>query len=131
MRKIAAALSVAFVLHASPGFAWGFAAHRLIMARAIASLPAELKPFFVRHQDEMLLRVTDPDVWRKAGWDDGPNHFVNFGVSEYGTYPFAALPREYGAAIEKFGTETVQKNGLLPWRAAEEFGNLRRAFGAS
>ena len=46
---------------------------------------------------------TDPDLWRIVGWEDDPNHFVNFGVTEYGAYPFTALPREYGAAVEKFG----------------------------
>ncbi len=49
-------------------------------------------------------------------------------MREYGAYPFQALPREYGAALEKFGESTLKRNGLLPWREAEEFGNLRRAF---
>ena len=49
-------------------------------------------------------------------------------LAELGAYPFTALPREYGAAIEKFGMTTLRRVGLLPWREAEEFGNLRRAF---
>lgn len=118
------------VLVFSPGsaFAWGFAGHRLIMRRAIALLPPELKPFFEKYQDEIVVRVVDPDTWRSVGWDDDPNHFVDFGAKEYGAYPFQALPREYGAALEKFGETTLRRNGLLPWREAEEFGNLRRAF---
>ena len=107
--------------------AWGSAAHRYITARALDLLPPPLKPFFDAHRDEIVLRSTDPDLWRNAGWEDDPNHFMNFGVPEYGRYPFAGLPREYGAAIEKFGLATLRRNGLLPWREAEEFGNLRRA----
>jgi hypothetical protein len=121
----------AFVLVAltpAPASAWGFAAHKLIMRQAIDLLPPELKPFFDRFRDEVVLRVTDPDLWRNVGWEDDPNHFLDFGVREYGAYPFEALPREYGAAVEKFGDATLRRYGLLPWREAEEFGNLRRAF---
>ena len=98
------------------------------MRRAIDMLPAEIKPFFVHFRDELVLRVVDPDQWRNIGWEEDPNHFVDFGAPEFGPYPFTALPREYGAAIEKFGMATLKKEGLLPWREAEEFGNLRRAF---
>ena len=108
--------------------AWGVAAHRYIMGRAIDLLPAEIKPFFDRYRDELVLRVNDPDTWRVAGWDDGPNHFVNFGLPDLGPYPFAAFPRDYSAAVEKFGLEPLKRIGMLPWREAEEFGNLRRAF---
>jgi hypothetical protein len=116
------------LLAPTPSFAWGAVAHRFIMRQAIDLLPAELKPFFIDRSQELVLRANDPDLWRNVGWEDDPNHFIDFGVSEFGQYPFDALPREYGAAIEKFGMATLKKDGLLPWRAAEEFGNLRRAF---
>jgi len=109
-------------------FAWGAAAHRFIMRRAIDLLPAEMKPFFEHYREELVLRVIDPDLWRTAGFDEDANHFLDFGVAEYGAYPFAALPRDYDAAIEKFGLATVKRNGLLPWREADMFGQLRRAF---
>ena len=108
-------------------FAWGIAAHRFIMARAIDILPAEVKPFFEHYRAELVVRVVDPDTWRNAGWEEDHNHFVDFGMPELGPYPFTALPREYGAALEKFGMTTLKKIGMLPWREAEEFGNLRRA----
>ena len=111
----------------APASAWGVAAHRYIMGRAIDLLPPELKPFFEKHRAELIVRVLDPDTWRNAGWEEDPNHFVNFGMAELGPYPFTALPREYGAALEKFGMTTLRRVGLLPWREAEEFGNLRRA----
>jgi hypothetical protein len=110
----------------APASAWGVAAHRYIMGRAIDLLPAEIKPFFDHYRDELVLRVNDPDTWRVAGWEDGPNHFVDFGRPDLGPYPFAAFPRDYNAAVEKFGLETLKRIGLLPWREAEEFGNLRR-----
>jgi hypothetical protein len=75
-----------------------------------------------------VMRAIDPDLFRVLGWEEDQNHFVNFGAKELGEYPFKELPREYGAAIEKFGMATLRRNGLLPWRQQEEFGNLRRAF---
>jgi hypothetical protein len=123
----ALALSVSLVWPSS-AYAWGFAGHKLNIAKAIDLLPPELKPFFEHFRADLLVRVTDPDEWRNVGWDDDPNHFVDFGVPEFGAYPFTALPREYGAAIEKFGVATLRRDGLLPWREEEEFGNLRRTF---
>lgn len=131
MRKaLVAAALVAVSLVPSPASAWGFAGHQLIMKRAIELLPPELKPFFERYRDEVVIRVTDPDLWRNAGWEDDPNHFVDFGMKELGEYPFTGLPREYGAALEKFGAPLLARIGRLPWREAEEFGNLRRGFEA-
>jgi hypothetical protein len=123
-----AAAFVVLVLLPAPTFAWGFVGHRLIMTRAIDLLPPELKPFFVKHRDEIVVRVVDPDTWRVAGWPENAHHFLDFGVPEYGKFPFNELPREYDAALQKFGRATLERNGLLPWRLAEFFGLLQRGF---
>jgi hypothetical protein len=130
MRKasIVAIIVVAAALVPLPAFAWGTDAHRYIMSRAIDLLPAELKPFFEKHRAELVVRTIDPDTWRLVGWEDDPNHFVDFGMKELGAFPFTALPRDYGAALEKFGADTMRRVGRLPWREAEMFGNMRRAF---
>src|SRR5262245_18427541 len=130
MRKafFAAALVLATVLVPRSALAWGFVGHRLIISRAIELLPAGLKPFFTHHRDEIVVRAIDPDLWRSDGWEDDPNHFVDFGLAELVSYPFTGLPREHRAALEKFGAAALKRIGLLPWREAEDFGNLRRAF---
>jgi hypothetical protein len=127
LRRIWAALVVTLLLP-SPAFAWSWAAHRLIMRRAIEILPAEIRPFFIEHRDEIVYRSIDPDLWRDAGWEEDQNHFLNLGAPELGPYPFAALPRDHTAALEKFGAAGLKRLGLLPWRMAEMAGNLRRAF---
>jgi len=124
-RLTAAAVAALLLASPSPASAWGYDAHRYIMDRAIDLLPATLKPFFEHYRTEIVVRVIDPDTWRTAGWDENQNHFVDFGVREYGPYPFAALPRDYDAAAVKFGSATLKRNGLLPWRTEEMFGNLR------
>jgi hypothetical protein len=112
-----------------PAFAWGAAAHRLITAKAIDLLPPELKPFFEHYRDEVVLRSNDPDLWRNVPFEEeDPNHFINFGAREYGAPPFAELPRERDMAVAKFGSATVLRLGVLPWRIQEMSGNVRRAF---
>src|SRR5262245_51211236 len=130
MRKASAVavIALSLTLVTTPAFAWGFVGHRLIMARAIDLLPPELKPFFERFRDEIVVRVVDPDLWRNGGWEDDPNHFVDFGMPQLGPYPFAALPRDYSQALEKFGMAELKRIGMLPWREAEMFGHLRRGF---
>jgi zinc dependent phospholipase C len=131
MRNVVAGAALLAALavpaHAS---AWGFEAHKFITRRALELLPPDLKRFYDARREEVVLRATDPDLWRNVGWNEDPNHFLDFGAKEYGVYPFTALPRELGAAAEKFGMSTLQRNGMLPWRAAEMFGNLRRSFEA-
>src|SRR3977135_4030332 len=130
MRRTFVAVTACILVISAPAsaFAWGIAAHRFIMARALDIRPAELKPFFEHYRAELVVRVVDPDMWRNAGWEEDHNHFVDFGMPELGPFPFTALPREYGAALEKFGMTTLKKIGMLPWREAEEVGNQVRSF---
>jgi hypothetical protein len=130
MRKLVFGLvaCAAIVLAPSQAFAWGAAAHQLIMRRAIELLPPELKPFYEFHRDELVLRANDPDLWRNVPWDDDSNHFLDFGIAEFGKPPFTELPRERGAAIAKFGAANLKRWGTLPWRLEEMAGGLRRGF---
>jgi hypothetical protein len=109
--------------------AWGFEAHFLIMERAIALLPAELRPLFEKHRVKVVERIIDPDTWRSAGFEEEePNHFLDLDWEGYGKDPFTELPRDYTAAIAKFGRARILQNGTVPWRVEEMFGNLQRAF---
>lgn len=125
---LVAVVGLVAVLPARLG-AWGFPAHRHIADRMIALLPAELRPFYESRRAFIVERSVDPDLWRSVGWDtEPPNHFLDLDFEAYGTYPFDALPREYDQAVQKFGRDTVHQQGLLPWRTAEFYGRLQRAF---
>jgi hypothetical protein len=112
--------------------AWGFEAHKFVMDRAIALLPAELRPIFEANRGALVERSIDPDTWQNAGFDDieSPHHFLDIDWDGYGRYPFAGLPRDYTEAVAKFGRARIEQNGTLPWRVEEMHGNLRRAFEA-
>lgn len=110
-----------------PAAAWGFEAHKFIMARAMAMLPAEIRPYFEKHRDAVVERVIDPDLWRNAGYDaESPHHFVD--MDAYGAYPFKDLPHDYEEAVKKHGKDFVTKNGTLPWRTEEMYKKLVEAF---
>jgi hypothetical protein len=120
-------LTVLAVTAPQPVRAWGFEAHRFIMGRAIGLLPPEIRPFFEKHAASMVEHTIDPDLWRTAGWEaESPRHFLD--MDAYGEPPFAALPRDYDAAVKKYGLEFVTKNGLVPWRTAEMHAKLTEAF---
>src|ERR1043165_552710 len=118
-RSCLAAVLVILLFVPAPAHAWGFAGHRVIMAPPLDLLPPPIKPFFERFRDEIVVRVIDPDLWRNIGWEEEPNHFVDFGMAELGPYPFDGLPRDYDRALAKFGRTVMQRVGFLPWREAQ------------
>jgi hypothetical protein len=120
------------MLSPSSARAWGYEAHKTIMDRAIALLPAELRPLFEQNRATLVERAIDPDTWQIAGFDaqESPHHFLDLDWDGYGKYPFAGLPRDYTAAVAKFGKARSEQNGTLPWRVEEVYGDLRRAFEA-
>jgi len=133
MRRLLIVLPVLLVVAApSRTQAWGFEAHKFIMDRAIALLPAELRPMFEAHRAAVVERSIDPDTWQNAGFDEleSPNHFLDLDWEGFGKYPFEGLPRDYTAAVAKFGRARIEQMGTVPWRVEEMHGNLRRAFEA-
>lgn len=109
-----------------PTGAWGFDLHRYITGEAIALLPDGLRPFFERRRAFVVEHSIDPDLWRVAGFEEEPpRHFVD--LDAYGAPPFPDLPREYDLAVQRHGRAFVERNGVLPWRVAEIYGNLVRS----
>jgi hypothetical protein len=126
--RLAILLAIGLALPA-PSYAWGFAAHKVIADRVIALLPEALRPLFELHRATLVERSVDPDLWRTAGFEsEPPNHFLDIDHEAFGPYPFEGLPREYDAAVQKFGREFIHEQGLLPWRVQEFYGRLHRAF---
>ena len=128
MRRIIVLLLVlAIVATPVPAAAWGFEAHKFIMARAIALLPVEIRPFFAKFEASIVEHSIDPDLWRTVGWlDETTRHFVD--MDAYGPYPFKEFPRQHDEAVKRYGAEFVTKNGTLPWRTEEMYQKLVEAF---
>jgi hypothetical protein len=126
-----AAVLVALVMAVpEPTAAWGWDAHQFVADKAIALLPPELRRFFEANRAAFVERAIDPDTWQNAGYRsmESHHHQVDLDWEGYGPYPFLGLPRDYTAAVAKFGLRRIEDNGTLPWRTDEMYGNLRRAF---
>jgi len=94
--------------------AWGRSGHRLVVNKAVDTLPQGIREFFDTSRSFLLQHVTDPlDVIAKTP-AERHNHFI--ALDKYGRFPFETLPRDYKAAVTKFGKTKLEANGLLPWQ---------------
>ena len=94
--------------------AWGRSGHRLVVNKAVDTLPSEIRWYFETNRAFLAQHVTDPlDVMTKLP-AERRTHFI--ALDKYGRFPFEALPRVYKAAVTKFGKTKLDANGLLPWQ---------------
>ena len=95
-------------------WAWGRNGNKLVVNKAIDTLPAEIREFFESNRALLSQHVTDPlDSIAKVA-SERHNHFLY--LDKYGRFPYDGLPRNYKAAVTKFGKTKLQANGLLPWQ---------------
>jgi hypothetical protein len=110
-------------------WAWGANAERLIATRAVETLPPDVRPFFDANREFILRHVTDPLTALETNpKTEAPNHVLY--LDRYGTFPFDALPRDYRAALAKFGRAKLESGGLLPWQIGLVSQRLTDAFRA-
>ncbi len=94
--------------------AWGRNADKLVVNQAIDTLPQDIRSFFEANRAYLLQHVIDPlNALAKTPAEKRNNHLY---LDKYGRFPFDALPRNYKAAVEKYGKSKLQSNGLLPWQ---------------
>lgn len=94
--------------------AWGRGAHKLVVNQAIDTLPIELRSFFDSNRNFLLQHVNDSiDAVAKTPSEKRNDHLY---LDKYGRFPFETLPRNYKAAVEKYGKSKLQANGVLPWQ---------------
>jgi hypothetical protein len=129
LRRIAAppVLLLAILFLALPAsFGWGENAERMIVDKAVDTLPDEMQPFFQANRSFLMQRVTDPLEAEARTPAEQPKGFIQ--LDHYGTYPYGALPRSYTAAVEKYGRRTLDARGLLPWQIGLYSKKLTDAF---
>jgi hypothetical protein len=121
--RAGAALLLA-LLAPAPARAWGDNAHRLITAKAIETLPPELRPFFEANRQRIVQGSTQPVV------NPAEQRHRYIYLDRYGRFPFDALPRDYRAAVRKHTQRTIDANGVLPWQIGVYSERLTEAFRA-
>ncbi len=126
MLIFAAALFALFT--PSQACAWGDNANKLIVNRAIETLPQEMRPFFESSRNYLLQHVNDPAASAVKTPTERRTQYLT--LEKYGRFPFDAIPRDYKAAVLKFGRVKLEANGLLPWQIgvySEKLTNAMRA----
>jgi hypothetical protein len=115
-RKLAILFAVTASLLVPEGaFGWGASGQRLVVNKAIDTLPPELRGFFEANRDFLNQHGTDPLEALKSNPPLERRYHILF-LDRYGRFPFDALPRSYNAAVAKFTRAKVESNGLLPWQ---------------
>jgi len=107
---------------------WGVWGHNHINKGAIFALPAGMGMFFYNHSDFITEESTVPDL-RKYTMNDkaeGCRHYID--LERYGYKTPASMPRTQDAAAGKFGKDTLDRYGILPWYIQEMVDKLTTAF---
>jgi hypothetical protein len=107
-------IAAAFLFSPVSTSAWGNNANKLIVNRAIDTLPPDLRAFFDANRSILLQHVSDPFVTVEKTSAERKTQFIY--LDKYGRFPFELLPRSYKAAVSKFGRSKLESNGLLPWQ---------------
>jgi hypothetical protein len=94
--------------------AWGANAQKLVINKAIDTLPLDIRSFFEVNRSALIQHVTDPLNAEATIPAERHNHFLY--LDKYGRFPFTALPRSYKTAVSKFGKSKLEAGGLLPWQ---------------
>lgn len=89
-------------------------------------LPPQMILFFKSHIDFIEGHATDPDKRRYSIAAEGARHFID--IDHYGTFPFDELPHKWEDAVDKFGEDTLQAYGIVPWHVQVMLGRLTKAF---
>ncbi len=89
-------------------------------------LPPEMMVLYKPNIDFLEEHAVDPDKRRYAVKEEGPRHYID--IDHYGEYPYPNLPRKWKDAVEKFGEDSVQAYGVVPWHLQIMLRRLTDAF---
>jgi len=128
LRAVPALLLAILFLALPSSFGWGENAERMIVDKAVDTLPDEMLPFFQANRTFLIQHVTDPLQSEARTPAEQPKGFI--ALDHYGTFPFTELPRSYTAAVAKYGRRSLDAHGVLPWQIGLYSKKLTDAFRA-
>lgn len=107
---------------------WGFFAHQKINRLAVFTLPSGMIRFYKNNITFIEEHAVDPDKRRYADTAEAPKHFID--ADRYGLAPFDSIPQRWKDAVEKFGEDVLNENGIVPWQIERTYYSLTKAFQA-
>ena len=100
-------------------YGWGVYGHSKINRGAVLALPKEMGLFFYNHADFITEESSAPDV-RKYTMNDKtefPRHYID--LEKYDYVNPERMPKTLDDAKIKYGKDSVDKFGTLPWTIQE------------
>lgn len=85
-----------------------------------------MSPFYkknIRHIEEMAV---NPDRRRYIVPEEAPRHFID--LDKYGDSALFKLPKYWTQAVEKYGEDSLNAHGVLPWNIQRVYIQLKDAF---
>lgn len=110
----------------SDSYCWGFYAHRLVNYYAVFLLPPEMMVLYKKQISFLSDHAVDPDKRRYAMAREAPRHYID--IDRYGAAPYAQLPRSWAEAVAKYGSDSLNAHGIVPWWIPVMMQRLTRAF---
>lgn len=104
---------------------WEGPTHQLIIARAVDTMPYPLRAYFESNRFAIAQLANHTTEWGEETRRP-ESGFIH--LDHYGRYPFADLPRDYNAAVRKFGRKALNDHGILPWQIGTYSLKLEEAF---
>jgi Zinc dependent phospholipase C len=128
MQKTAKPLLLIFLLVIAylPSYCWGFYAHQKINYYAVFLLPPEMMVLYKPNSSFLSEHAVDPDKRRYAVPEEAPRHYID--IDRYGKYPYENLPHKWTEAVAKFGEDSLQRYGIVPWHIQTMLARLTKAF---
>lgn len=105
---------------------WGFFAHQKISRLAVFTLPPAMSSFYKKNIRYIEKAAVNPDRRRYIMPDEAPRHYID--LEEYGDSAVYKLPRYWKQAVEKFGEDSLNAHGILPWAIQSFYFRLKDAF---
>jgi hypothetical protein len=106
-------ITIILVAVALQSHAWGFYGHRQINYYAIFLLPPEMMVLYKPYVEFLTEHAVDPDKRRYAVKGEAPKHYID--IDHYGVYPWDSLPRKWNDAVAKYGEDSLNAYGIVPW----------------
>ena len=100
--------------------AWGFAAHRMVNARAIETLPEPLRAWYSANAAWVAEHGIDADLERDRS--DDPDHFLDFDA--FGAYPFPDVGEDEAEHLRRFGAARPSTRADITMPTAETDGGV-------
>lgn len=121
-------LFIVFMIVGLQSHAWGFYGHRQINYYAVFLLPPEMMVLYKTNIEFLTEHAVDPDKRRYAVSAEAPKHYID--IDHYGDYPWDSLPRKWNDAVAKYGEDSLNAYGIVPWWVQVMERRLTEAFKA-